>query len=241
MDTTVGGIGAVIVAELRAAGYMESTVAQYAKTIKALTEFASGREYSTSLGAEFASMTTSVCTGRFRDPADRFAARPDEQTDLFGIDLNRLNAGRELAQVGAWRGKCPEHRLEDFDARIASLHDSGLRNFQRQTVDLQIELESGDAFGRARELEVHVTEVIFFTENVGDGDPFRDRAVARVFSHESAADSRNGCNNRHARIHQCKTAAADGGHRGGSVRGEDFADDANRVGEYIFRREHRNE
>ena len=37
MDTTVGGIGAVVVAELRAAGYMESTVGQYAKTIKALT------------------------------------------------------------------------------------------------------------------------------------------------------------------------------------------------------------
>ncbi|ETW23620.1 hypothetical protein [Mycobacterium gastri] len=42
MDTTVSGIGAVVVAELRAAGYMESTVGQYAKTIKALTEFASG-------------------------------------------------------------------------------------------------------------------------------------------------------------------------------------------------------
>src|SRR5271163_732438 len=65
MDTTVSGIGAVVVAELRAAGYMESTVGQYAKTIKALTEFASGREYSTSLGAEFASMTTSPRTGRF--------------------------------------------------------------------------------------------------------------------------------------------------------------------------------
>ena len=46
MDTTVSGIGAVVVAELRAAGYMESTVGQYAKTIKALTEFSSGREYS---------------------------------------------------------------------------------------------------------------------------------------------------------------------------------------------------
>jgi len=65
MDTTVSGIGAVVVAELRAAGYMESTVGQYAKSIKALTEFASGRGYSTSLGAEFASMTTSVRTGRF--------------------------------------------------------------------------------------------------------------------------------------------------------------------------------
>jgi integrase len=74
MDTTVNGIGAVVVAELRAAGYMESTIGQYAKTIKALAEFASGREYSVGLGAEFASMTTSVRTGRF-SPARRFDYR----------------------------------------------------------------------------------------------------------------------------------------------------------------------
>ena len=74
MNTTVSGIGAVVVAELRAAGYMESTVGQYAKTIKALTEFASGREYSVELGARFASMTTSVRTGRF-SPARRFDYR----------------------------------------------------------------------------------------------------------------------------------------------------------------------
>ena len=54
MDATVGGIGAVVVAELRAAGYMESTVGQYAKTIKALTEFASGHAYFTSLGCRLA-------------------------------------------------------------------------------------------------------------------------------------------------------------------------------------------
>ena len=63
MDTTVSGIGAVVVAELRATGYMESAVGQYAKRIKALTEFASRPAYSASLGAEFASMTTSVRTG----------------------------------------------------------------------------------------------------------------------------------------------------------------------------------
>jgi hypothetical protein len=74
MDTTVAGIGAVFVAELRRAGYRESTVGQYAKTIKALTEFASGREYSAGLGAEFASMTTSVRTGRF-SPQRRFDYR----------------------------------------------------------------------------------------------------------------------------------------------------------------------
>ena len=36
MDTTVARIAAVVVAELRTAGYMESTIGQYAKSIKAL-------------------------------------------------------------------------------------------------------------------------------------------------------------------------------------------------------------
>ena len=66
MDTTVKGIGSVVVAELRAAGYMESTIGQYEKTIKALTGFAEerGGAYTPSLGAAFASMTISPRTGR---------------------------------------------------------------------------------------------------------------------------------------------------------------------------------
>jgi integrase len=67
MDMTVTGIGSVVVAELRAAGYLESTIGQYARTIKVLARFAAGRgcDYSPELGAEFASMTVSPRTGRF--------------------------------------------------------------------------------------------------------------------------------------------------------------------------------
>ena len=67
MDTTVTGIGSVVVAELRAAGYMDSTIGQYEKTIKVLTRFAEEHDgvYTPSLGAEFAAMTVSPRTGRF--------------------------------------------------------------------------------------------------------------------------------------------------------------------------------
>lgn len=65
MDTTVNGIGSVVVAELRAAGYMESTIGQYEKTLKALAIFACESGYTTSLGAAFAAMTVSPRTGRF--------------------------------------------------------------------------------------------------------------------------------------------------------------------------------
>src|SRR2546429_9314087 len=66
MEMTVTEIGAVVVAELRAAGYLESTIGQYAKTIKALSEYAgSGGVYSPELRAEFALRTISPRTGRF--------------------------------------------------------------------------------------------------------------------------------------------------------------------------------
>ena len=43
MEMTVTEIGAVVVAELRGAGYLESTIGQYAKTIKALSGYAGPR------------------------------------------------------------------------------------------------------------------------------------------------------------------------------------------------------
>ncbi len=114
MDTTVSGIGAVIVAELRAAGYMESTVGQYAKTIKALTEFASGRGYSTSLGAEFASMTTSVRTGRF-SPQRRFDYRR-----LVTVFDSYVQTGRVDLAVRGRGGGGPRPEDADFVALDAA-------------------------------------------------------------------------------------------------------------------------
>jgi len=94
MDTTVTGIGSVVVAELRAAGYMESTVGQYRKTIKALRCFAEGRggSYTPSLGAAFAALTISPRTGRFS------AQRSFDYRRLVGVFDTYVRTGRvELA------------------------------------------------------------------------------------------------------------------------------------------------
>ncbi|MGH3504207.1 MAG: tyrosine-type recombinase/integrase [Nocardioidaceae bacterium] len=94
MDTTVTRIAAVVVAQLRKAGYMESTIGQYAKTIKALTSFVvdRGGVYTPSLGAEFASMTASPRTGRFS------AARRFDYGRLVSVFDTYVNTGRvELA------------------------------------------------------------------------------------------------------------------------------------------------
>ncbi|MGB3184551.1 MAG: tyrosine-type recombinase/integrase [Ornithinimicrobium sp.] len=68
MDATVERLGGVVIDALRAAGYRDSTIGQYEKTIRYLKGFVAGRGevvYTPTLGADFASMTTSPRTGRF--------------------------------------------------------------------------------------------------------------------------------------------------------------------------------
>ena len=115
MDATVTLIGEVVVAELRAAGYMESTIGQYAKTIRALARYAEerGGVYSPGLGAEFASMTASPRTGRFS------AQRRLAYGRLVGVFDSYVRTGRvDLSVRGRdGGGPCPrESRLAVLDA-----------------------------------------------------------------------------------------------------------------------------
>lgn len=114
MDTTVAQIGAVVVAELRSAGYMESTVGRYVKMIKALTEFALGRVYSVELGAQFASMTISARTGRFS------AARRANYQRLVGVFDSYVRTGRVDLSVRGHGGGGPRPGVSEFIALDAA-------------------------------------------------------------------------------------------------------------------------
>ncbi len=99
MDTTVTWIAEVVVAELRTAGYMESTIGQYAKSIKALTNFVEDRGgvYTPSLGAAFAAMTVSPRTGRFsaqrRSDYGRLVNVFDTYVDTGRVELTPCKRG----------------------------------------------------------------------------------------------------------------------------------------------------
>lgn len=106
MDTTISGVWTVVVAELRAADYLESTIGQYEKSIKALKLFAgdSGGEYTPSLGAAFASMTTSPRTGQFsaqrRFDYGRLVSVFDRYLASGQVDLSMRKRGGGGARPG---------------------------------------------------------------------------------------------------------------------------------------------
>jgi integrase len=126
MDTTVTRIAGVVVAELRTAGYMESTIGQYEKTIKALTNFVEDRGgvYTPSLGAAFASMTVSPRTGRFsvqrRSDYGRLVSVFDTYVDTGRVVLTPRKRGGGGAQPesseftalsGAWEAAMDDRGL----------------------------------------------------------------------------------------------------------------------------------
>ncbi len=69
METTVSGIGELVLASLEAAGYKQSTMLEYRKWLRRLELLARKQDgqYTVELGAQFASMTTSPRTGRLSD------------------------------------------------------------------------------------------------------------------------------------------------------------------------------
>jgi integrase len=110
MDTTVTRMGAVVVTALRAAGYAESTIGQYAKTIRALAGYAKARGgvYSPEMGAEFASMTISPRTGRFS------AQRRFDYGRLVGVFDRYVRTGRVDLSVRGRGGGGPRPRAIGF-------------------------------------------------------------------------------------------------------------------------------
>lgn len=158
MDTTVTHLGGLVVARLRSAGYAESTIGQYEKTIRALDGFIGGRggAYTSGLGAEFGSLTTSPRTGRFsaqrRFDYTRLVTLFDALIDTGEVSLQprkRGGGGRSPvsdAFIGldtAWEAEMLERGLADAtrdaygritrgylvyleDAGIVRLEDAGV-------------------------------------------------------------------------------------------------------------------
>lgn len=129
MDITIKQLGEVVVAALRAAGYMESTIGNYQKTIKALAEYAGGQDqlYTVELGGKFAAMMTSPRTGKFsavrRFDYGRFVRVGNSYVETGVVAL--ATAKREARPVSA-----------DFVALNAAWeHEMGHRGLAAQTQD----------------------------------------------------------------------------------------------------------
>ena len=103
-----------------------------------------------------------------------------------------------------------------------------LARFLRDPCDLDVHLEAGHAVARTGYLEVHVSEVILESQDIGE-----DRVIAVLHDH-AHSDTRYGLLDRYARIHKSKRARTDTGHTARTVRFKYIGDQPDRIGKIIF-------
>ena len=165
--------------------------------------------------------------------ADRLALRADEIADFVGTDLDGDDARRVLRELRAWMRHRLLHDVEDVHPCLARLLQRLADDTPIQPLDLDVHLDRGDAVPGAGNLEVHVAEMIFGSEDVGED------CGASAFGNQTHRDTRAGRFHRDSGIHQSQGAAAHRGHRGRAIGFEDFGDDADGIRELLVRRQHR--
>ncbi len=158
MDTTVTHLGAVVVATLRAANYMESTIGNYQKTIRLLDAYvaARGGEYTRALGAEFAALTTSPRTGRFS------AVRRFNYTRIVALFDSYLRSGEVVLTARKRGGGGRQPETSEFRALNAS--------WETDMADRGLAAATREAYGRiARGYLVYLEDQGF--TSLGAADP----------------------------------------------------------------------
>ncbi len=166
------------------------------------------------------------------DPANRLALGADEVADLLRTDLHGHDAGSKRRQVGLGLGHRLPHLPEDVHPAFLRLRQRLGHQLEVESLDLDVHLDRRDALRSARHLEVHVTQVIFGAEDVGE-----DR-VLLAFLDQSHRDTGHGAVDRHARVEESQRRPTDRRHGTRPVGLEDLGHDAQRIGKLLERRQH---
>ena len=102
------------------------------------------------------------------DALNGFAAFADDITDFGGVNLEGDHLWRIFGDFFAWLRDASFDGFADFSAGAFGLFKSLVENFTGDTVDLDVHLKGGKTFFGASALEVHITEVIFQTLDIGE-------------------------------------------------------------------------
>src|SRR5690606_5628458 len=171
--------------------------------------------------------------GLFGERANGGAALADHITDFLGVDLQREHARRELGELGTRAFDGLTHDVEDVQPAFAGLSQSDLHDFAGDALDLDVHLQGSDAVDRARHFEIHVAQVVFVAQDVGQHGEFAT-VLDQTHGHTGHV-LRHG----NASIHQGQAATADRRHRGRTVGFGDFRHYTDGVLEVFRRRQER--
>ena len=103
----------------------------------------------------------------FLDSADVLSTRTDQHADFVGLDLSNQQSRRVFGQLFAWSRDFGQHRAKDVDASFTRLSHRSFHHLKTDTANLQVQLDAGDTDLSSSDFEVHIAEVIFAAQNIG--------------------------------------------------------------------------
>ncbi len=139
---------------------------------------------------------------------DDLSARSDYSADELLRNGDHLNARNLWLEVGPWLAYGVGQAVEDVLSAGLGLCQRLLEDLIGESVALDIHLGCGKSVTCAGGLEVHVSEVVLVTEDVGKDSVL---LLTRVLD-KSHCDTRYWLLHRNSGIHQRERAGADSGH-----------------------------
>ena len=106
-------------------------------------------------------------SGCLGNSLDCLSACSDDCTDLVLIDLGGEDLRSVLVDLCSGTCKCAFHDAQDVVAAFLGLLKGLAHDLGSDSGDLDIHLESCDSVACSGNLEVHVAEVVLFTEDIG--------------------------------------------------------------------------
>ncbi|CAB4871832.1 unannotated protein [freshwater metagenome] len=177
-------------------------------------------------------------SGLVLDGVDCLALRSDELTDFVDGDLDRDHARCSRCHlIGSVDGLVED--VEDCESSSLGLSQRAGEDRCRDSVELGVELNRGDEVLGSGDLEVHVAECVFCTEDVGQCGVAG--FTVDLVRNETHGDSGNGRTKRHTGVEQRQRRCTHRTHRGGTVRRERLGHLTDCVGEFLAARQNRNE
>ena len=111
-----------------------------------------------------------IRTGLLLQGVDDLALWPNDLTDLVDWNLDVDDLRSNGSYFSARLGHRGAHDVQNLETGHLGLMQRLGQNFGGQAVDLGVELQRSYGVGRTGHLEVHVTERVFGTEDVGQRD-----------------------------------------------------------------------
>src|SRR5690606_15208857 len=119
---------------------------------------------------------------------DHLTSRSDNGTDLVFVDHDALDPWCVWFVIRIWFVDGFVHLTQDMCPAFAGLFKGLFQHFPPESVDLDIHLAGGDTIGGTYYLEVHVSEVVFITQDIRQDAVFSGSLVADK-THGHTADA----------------------------------------------------